>query len=219
MNFDDIKLLDENVDLSKIKPFDWDLIVKGIPYYVCRIEGYCHSISWQGGMECRHNLWCYPRHEKPTLENLVEYSLKDPIAWGISYDEIHITSCKYDESETVTGARTVITRNGVPFYTVHGLRQYSIPKALTLIVKAQEHALDFSSIGYQEKMIGRKVWYNGQPAIIDRYVDGQCCVMLKPDGFDKFKVPPEFVEEDGEYYDEDLKIDCLESGRIWWFRK
>ena len=153
MNFDDIKLLDENVDLTKIKPFDWDLIVRGIPYYVCRIEGYCHTISWSGGLESRHDLWCYPRHEKPTLENLVEYSLKDPIAWGISYDEIHTTSCKYDESETVTGARTVITRNGVPFYTVFGSRQYSIPKALTLIAKAQEHALGFSSIGYQEKMI------------------------------------------------------------------
>lgn len=219
MEFTDIKLLDENVDLSKIKPFDWDLVIKGRPYYVCRIEGYCHTISWQGGNECRQELWCYPRDKQPTLENLVEYTLKDPIAWGIEYDEIHSTHCKWDECETITGGRSVITRNGTPFYTVFGTRQYSIPKALTLIAKAQDHALDFSQIDFDKKMIGRKVWFNGQPAIIESYIHGQCCVILKPDGIDKFKVPPQFVEEDGEYYEENPKIDCLETGSIWWFRR
>ena len=221
MEFTDIKLLDNDVNLSKIKPLDWDLEINGIPYYVCRIEGYCHSISWQGGNETRHELWCYPRHEQPSLENLVEYTLKSPVAWGIEYDEVHKISHKWDEAEIRSGARTVITRNGKPFYTVGGGRDYSIPKAITLIAKINEHPLDFNVIEYYNKMIGRKVWYNGQPSIITHYVQGQCCVIIEPDGIEKFECPPEFKTDDcyWDYEDEhSLKIDCLESNRVWWFR-
>ena len=219
MEFTDIKLLDDKVDFSKIKPFDWDLEINGIPYYVCRIEGYCHTISWRGGNETRQELWCYPRNEEPSLENLVEYDLKSPVAWGIQYDEIHKIRHKWDEAETTSGSRTIITRNGRPFYTVSGGINYSIPKALTLISEINEHPLEFNSIGYYDKMIGRKVWWDGQPGVITSYIQGQCCVMIAPDGIERFKNPSEFQSEEGEYYyEKELKIDCLETKRTWWFR-
>lgn len=221
MEFSDIKLLDNNVDLSKIKPFDWDLVVRGVPYYVCRIEGYCHSLQWQGGNETRCELWCYPRHEKPTFENLIEYNMKSPVCWGLQYDEIPHVRCKWGESEVEAGCRTVITRNDVPFYVVFGHRNYSIPKALTLIPALEEHALDFCTIDFDKKMIGRKVWYEGQPGVITSFIWGQCCVTIAPQGFDKWKKPKEFIKNDeNEYYDDkELKIDCLESNRVWWFRE
>lgn len=219
MEFTDIKLLDDKVDFSKIKPFDWDLEINGIPYYVCRIEGYCHTISWQGGNETRQELWCYPRHEKPSLENLVEYDLKSPVAWGVQYDEIRKIRHKWGEAETTSGSRTIITRNGRPFYTVSGGINYSIPKALTLISEINEHPLEFNSIGYYDKMIGRKVWWNGQPGVITSYIQGQCCVMIAPDGMERFENPPEFQGEEGKYYyEKEVKIDCLETKRTWWFR-
>ncbi len=219
MEFTDIHLLDENADLSKIKPYDWDLEIRGVPYYVCRIEGYCHSISWQGGNETRNELWCYPRNEEPSFGNLVEYNLKSPVAFGIQYDETRYVKCKWDECETRMGCGTTITRNGRPFYRVSGYRSYSVPKAIALLSEIEEHPLDFLSIDYDKKMIGRKIWYNGQPGVITGYIDGQCCVMIAPDGFDKWKVPPEFKNELGDYEEErELKIDCLESKRIWWFR-
>ena len=219
MEWQDIKLVDEDTDLSNIHPFDWDVQINGIPYYVCRIEGCCHSLVFHNGVESREELWCYPRHEKPSVDNLVEYRMDSPVAWGLHYDEIHHFSHKHGETEARTGARTIITRNESPFYVVYGDAQFSIPKALHLISKINEHPLEFNSIDFDKKMVGRKIWYNGQPAIIKSFVSGQCCVIIAPDNAEKFKNPPEFVKEDGEYYYEDtMKIDCLESGRVWWFR-
>lgn len=219
MEFSDIKLLDYNVDFSKIKPLDWDLEVNGIPYYVCRIEGYCHSLMWHGGNETRQELWCYPRHEQPSLDNLIEYNLKSPVAWGIEYDEIHHRHTKWDETETRSGSRTIITRNSKPFYIVHGGINYSVPKAIALLAEINEHPLEFNSIGYYDKMIGRKVWWNSQPGIITRYIQGQCCAMIRPDGIERFKEPREFQDERGECCEaNEVKIDCLETKRTWWFR-
>lgn len=219
MEWEDIKLIDENADLSNIKPFDWDVEINGVPHYVCRIEGYCHSLVFHNGVESREELWCYPRHEKPSIDNLIEYRLDSPVAWGIHYDEIHHEYHKHDETEARTGARTIITRNEAPFYTVYGMAHYSIPKAMYLISKINEHPLEFNSIDFDKKMIGRKIWFNGQPAIIKDYIHGQCCVIIERDGGDKFETANEFKNEDGEFeYDTRLKIDCLEGGRIWWFR-
>ena len=221
MNFDDIKLLDETINFSRIKPYDWDLVIRGVPYYVCRIDGYAHSISWNSGRETRQCLWCYPRNQKPSLNNLIEYDLKSPVDWGIEFHDDKYIRTKWDEVETRSCPRTVITRNGENFYTVRGDRDYSIPKALELISEIQEHALEFNTIDYDKKMIGRKIWYAGQPGIITRFIHEQCCVMVAPDGFDHWVRPKEFQSEEGMYYDEDkLKVDCLDRNfnRVWWFR-
>jgi len=220
MNFEDIKLLDENVDFSKIKPYDWDLVIGGVPYYVCQIKGYCHTLKWRGGLATRQELWCYPRNEQPSLENLVEYDLECPVAWGIQYEEKPRIKSKWGETFTIGGAKTIITRNGEPFYTVPGGMRYSVPEAITLINAIDDHPLEFNSIGYDQKMVGRKIWFNSQPAIIDHFVHGQCCVIIVPDGVDKFKAPPEFKDDDILYEEEkELKIDCLRPDRVWWFRE
>lgn len=219
MEFNDIKLLDNDVDFSKIKPFDWDLVLNGRPYYVCRIDGYSHSISWCSGLESRGTLWCYPRDEKPSIDNLVEYTLKEPVSWGVEYAEKHKTKCKWDEVSTISGGGTTITRNGKPFYRVGGNREYSVMRALNLINNIQDHPLEFNTINFDTKMIGRKIWWRSQPGIISHYVHGQCCVIVEPDGFDMWKIPPEFEKEDCLWYDErDIKLDCLEDGHVWWFR-
>ena len=221
MNFDDIRLLDEEIDPSTIKPYDWDLVINGVPYYVCRIPDHCHSVKWHNGQETRQCLWCYPRDKKPTRDNLVEYDLPCPVAWGLEYREKRYIKFKWDEAETRNGAATIITRNGKPFYTVSGDLMYSIPKALTLINEIVEHPLEFNTIDYDKNMIGRKIWYRSQPGIISRFVAGQCCVMVEPDGFDDWTVPAEFRSEE-DYYDDstaELKIDCLEDKNVWWFRE
>ena len=223
MNFDDLHLLDEKTDLSNIKPFDWDLVIGSQPYYVCKIPDRCHSIKWHNGQETRQCLWCYPRDEKPTIDNLIEYDLPSPVAWGIEYKEDHSITFKWDESETRNSCRTMITRNGEPFYTVGGGMAYSIPKAMTLINDIEEHPLEFDTIDYDKKMIGRKIWYRSQPGKITRFVKGQCCVIIEPDGIENWKMPAEFEKDDCEsaWYllDRELKIDCLMDHNIWWFRE
>jgi hypothetical protein len=50
------------------------------------------------------------------------------------------------------------------------------------------------------------------------FISGQACVILKPDGIPRFTVPPEFAEEEPDYYeDETVKTDILDR-HIWWFR-
>ena len=221
MEFNDIKLLDENVDFSKIRPYNWDLVIGGVPYYVCRIEGYAHTISYRGGRETRQCLWCYPRDQKPSLDNVIEYTLKSPVDWGIEFHDGNYIRTKWDETEVLPCPKTIITRNGEHFYTVLGDRDYSIPKAMTLLNDIEEHPLEFDTIDYDLHMIGRKIWFSGQPGIITRYVRGQCCILVAPDGFDRWMRPAEFWAEEGVYYDEDeLKIDCLNNkySRVWWFR-
>ena len=69
-------------------------------------------------------------------------------------------------------------------------------------------------------MIGRKVWWRSEPAIIESWIYGQACVILKPDGIEGFTVPPEFRGElVPSYCDEDhtIKADILDK-HIWWFR-
>ena len=67
-------------------------------------------------------------------------------------------------------------------------------------------------------MIGRKVWWRSEPAIISSWIDGQACVILEPDGIDNFTKPAEFVDDgcmdDGE---RDIKADIFDK-HIWWFR-
>ena len=72
---------------------------------------------------------------------------------------------------------------------------------------------------YAQRCVGRKVWWRSEPAIIKRFVDGQACVILRPDGISKFTTPAEFYREDGTNYyeDNDVKTSIFDK-HIWWFR-
>lgn len=209
-----IKLVDENTDLSNINPIDWDVVIKGQPYYVCRLEGYYHSIGGTYGNNC---YWCYPRNEHPTFENLLQFN-GAPVRWGFTFDDNNYKRFKYGEGEVLHNHIVTITRNGEPFYDFGccGVA-YGVGKAMEIIESIDEHPLEFNSIDFDKKMIGRKVWFRDYPAIISRYVTGQACVLLEPDGIDKFPKPKCFNDDDMYYEDTDVKLEIF-SENIWWFR-
>ena len=76
-------------------------------------------------------------------------------------------------------------------------------------------------IDYDKKMIGRKVWWRSQPAIITKWIKGQACVILEPDGIDSFKTPAEYENDDMFGDDEDKKSIKTEvfDKHIYWFRE
>lgn len=45
----EIKLVDRDTDLSKLKPLDWDVVINNRPYYVVKINGYVHTIGGHWG--------------------------------------------------------------------------------------------------------------------------------------------------------------------------
>lgn len=70
-----------------------------------------------------------------------------------------------------------------------------------------------------EVLIGRKVFYRDEPAIVKSF-DGQTGeVTLEPDGIDGFKVPPYITAVIDEAVAKDLRpsVDIL-SPEIWWYR-
>ena len=212
----DIRLIEKDTILPKLYPYDWDVYINDKPYYVVRIEGFVHTIRGKYG---ENDLWAYPRDEEPTYKNLIEFNCDNPVSWGIEYRPRNYARCKWDECESFSGSTIMITRNGKDFCDVCGRGiNYGIDKARVMISQFQEHAMDLNSIDFDKKVIGRKVWWRSEPAVVTSYVDGQACVILEPDGIDHFTVPAEFAEEESEYYcDGDVKADILDK-HIWWFR-
>lgn len=212
----EIRLIkEEDIPGLKFTKLDWDVVVGDTPYQVIRVPGFAHCIGghldWGNGNEN----WAYPLGEEITHENLLEFDGEPGATWGLEYTPTNYCKTKWGESEIRRGRKLTITRNGEPFYdgfiTFHQAIAYVKDGLL------DEHPLGLNERDFDKKCIGRKVWWRSEPAIITRYVKGQACVILKPDGIDHFTVPAEFADE---YYeeDEDVKINIFDR-HIWWFRE
>ena len=211
-----IKLINKDTIIPKSSPLDWDLEIKGRPYYVVRLEGFVHTI---GGHWGENDFWAYPRDEEPCYENLIEFDSDSPVLWGIEYKPTHYVKCKWGESEIRRGSCLTITRNGKPFDNLyHNEIYYGIDKARVRISDYNEHPLNLNTIDFDKKMVGRKIWWRSQPAKIKSFIWGQACVVIVPDGIEKFETPPEFrnddwIGEENSY----IKTHILDK-HICWFR-
>lgn len=209
----EIKLIEKDTEISALKmyKYDWDVTVgkQNIPYQVVNIDGYVHCI---GGKWGENSLWCYPRNEIPCYENLVEYDGNGGADWGLIMKTHNCIKTKWDERELRSTKTVMITRNGEDFYLTHGIHH-----ALDLINRINDHPIELNAYGFEKKMIGKKVWWRSQPGVITQWIgNGQACVIIKPDGIEKFETPAEF---ENDYYDEDEDIKTsIFDEHIWWFR-
>jgi len=211
-----IRLISDTTDLSKldVSKYDWDVVINKREFYVVRIKDYVHTI---GGSRGENDLWAYPRDQQMSVRNLVEFN-GEPICWGVEAKEVNSIIHKWDESEARMGIFVSITRNGEKFFTFRGCEiGYALARARVYISEFEEHPLNLFEIGYDQKAVGRKVWWRDQPAIVSRFIHGQACVMLKPDGFPIFNRPNCHKDSQMFYDQEDIKADILDK-HIWWFR-
>ena len=126
-----------------------------------------------------------------------------------------------DHSGYMRRCVTSIYRNNELFYTIPGNPQYGIPKALTIISELDGKAFDHISINFESDLIGRKVFWRDQPGVITGYCKGKACVIIEPDGIEKFKAPGNMNKEDADIFengDDFVKVE-LWSNDIWWFRE
>lgn len=212
----EIKLIDKDTIIPKARPLDWDLEIKGRPYHVVRLDGYVHTIGGHWGV---NNLWAYPRDEEPCYENLIEFNSDSPVLWGIEYKPTHYIKHKWGESEMRRGGSLIITRNGKPFDEIRCREMYyGIDEARVRISNYSYHPLGLNTIDFDKKMEGRKIWWRSQPAKIERFIWDQACVIIVPDGIEKFETPPEFRYDDWMNDENDrIKAHILDK-HIWWFR-
>lgn len=182
----EIKLITKDTNISdlNIKIIDWDIVIKGVPYYVAHIYGYVHSI---GGRWGDNDMWAFPRNETPSYENLVEFSPSSIVNWGLSYKENYYFKTKYDETEVRESHGTMITRNDEDFYFVPGGMDYSLAKARYLLTKVQEGPFGVYEIDYDKKFDGKIIVYKRIPAVIERYIKGQGCIIISYYGDKKYE--------------------------------
>lgn len=96
--------------------------------------------------------------------------------------------------------------------------EYALAKTGVLLAEMREHPFDFAD---PESMLGRKVWYANQEAVIDSlYLDQGCVLFRKEDGT-PFKLEKPWNKDDDIHdpWDERNQVkDDILSPNIWWFR-
>lgn len=215
--YGEIRLIEKDTDLSELNmsKMNWDVNVKGIPYQIVRIEGYVHSI---GGGKGNNDYWAYPLGEAPSYENLVEFS-GHSCRWSFKVEENNYLKSKWGETEILGNCKCTIYRNDEKFYELFGSFDYCIAKAQVLIIELQSggHPICFNHRGYEKEIVDRKIYWNDQPAIIERYLKGSCRVIIKsvdPNGFK----PLSWMDDEDDYEDKFEIVDDLLQAKIDWFR-
>ena len=158
----------------------WDVVVNGKPYIVGEFEDHPHAIRYMSGSEAACNLYCWPRDEEPTRENVVQYIMPEngPVDWGISYEHYNKIKYKYEPEIQSIGMIT-ITRNGKKFYSFRGSMNIGIDKARCIIERLQDCPIDFNAYDYINKeILGCECYFYGYKAKIDYWCDGQGCACL-----------------------------------------
>ena len=212
-----IRLIKEN-DIPTLKyiKLGWDAEINGIPYQVIKVEGFVHTIGGTLDWGTGNDFWCYPLNEELTYDNLRQYNgIPGGVAWGIKYLPHMYQDFKWDPS-IESCCNIVITRNGKDFYS-EGL---TLLKAVQMIKDKEfdEHPLNLNERDFDTRCIGRKIWWRSQPGKISSFIAGQACIIIEPDGIDRFEEPAEFIDDDMPIDSEpDIKTSIFDK-HIWWWR-
>lgn len=70
----------------------------------------------------------------------------------------------------------------------------------------------------KEHILGRKVWYRNDPAVITMLIKDQGCVILEPDGIGAFAKRPWRNNDWDDDGDSSVKIDIVQDQNVWWWR-
>lgn len=177
--YDLIKEITKDTVLPKPRIFDWDVVIYGKPYTVGRFNGYAHSIVTCYGADMINDLYCWPRGEEPTYENISEYNMprSGPVNWGIKYSDDYA----FHKGEVRAIGKITITRNGIDFYTFIGSMDIGIDKARCIISRLQEDAIFWDGINYEQEILNHSCYFKGYKAKIIRWIIGQGCVIIEPD--------------------------------------
>lgn len=209
------KLRKENEDLRnnkkeideqykpKLSRYDWDIIINDVPYYAYYAVNYFKKGN--------NGVYICPRNETPNKDNLVPFKAKYPVSWNI-IDNTHIYMNEYS---AYTVSDYIITRNNKAF-----THYYDLIDALRFIRDVGEHPMNLNDIDFDKKVVGRKIWWRDEPAIITRFNWIIGTVSFKPDGIDRFTTPKEFEDDVIEYYEDmdSIHTDIWDK-HIGWFRE
>jgi len=96
--------------------------------------------------------------------------------------------------------------------------EYGLANAQVLLAKMGEHPFDFAD---PESMVGRKIWYHRQAAVVDYLILQQGCIMIRKEDGTGFDLSQPWRDDDDieDPWDNQNKVkDDIFSEQIWWFR-
>ena len=202
-----------NIDALNMELKNWDAEISGVPYQVARIKGYVHTI---GGRYGACDLWAYPRAEKPSFQNLIQFNAYNPVAWGLTCKPKNYMC---HENEARNSSIVTVIRNGMKFMTcaARGMNA-GIDEARIAISKFTKHPLCLNSIDYDKNAVGRQIYYRGIPAIVTRFLKEQASVMIKAENALVSGPLPIYSYEVGVTLNKDneLKVDILDPDVAWY---
>lgn len=215
----DINEINENDKIEELRlhSLGWDAVINEKPLQVVRVEGKIHT---KGGKWGENDLYAYPLNEQPTIQTLIPFNGCSP-AWGIHIEEgNHYKDSFFSGREYRRSVLGYIIRNGVRIHSQASNDIAYLACALQVkLVKLYEHPTNSSERGWPENLVGRKMFYENRPVIIEQVCDS-LELILKPDGFAQFSAPV-WASEDtqlGSTNPRDyLKVDFFDD-RIHWFR-
>jgi hypothetical protein len=213
----EIKLITKETNLNEVKlhPYNWDAVCYKNTVFldVYKIEGYYHCI---GGKYGNNDLWCCPRNEKPTFDNLAEFN-GNACNWDFEIKQENYTKSKWNETEVLCTNLVIIRRNGKRFYSFSCRDlEYGAHKAMVLITDIQEHPISFSHINYENEILNRKIYWKHMPSIIRSYsMDGNLGIVPDED----LITPEEFSKKVLGDFDGNMVMEDLFAPSIDWFRE
>lgn len=162
-----MQVIAESVDTQNVIKLDWDVHIDHKSYQVVKVINPKAFGFVIGDNECSGlSLWAYPRGHKPTIENLVAYTLDDSGIWGIRTKNSGWVK-PYPYRHTYSSCNVIITRNGDDFYNLYGNDMTNLViEALNIINKIKIHPLQFSNYNWFQRSIDRNVKYMGNNAKI-----------------------------------------------------
>lgn len=213
--------INEKTDLSKceIDKVDWDVEHNGEAYQVIRIKDHIHSV---GGKSGENDLYAYPLKEEMSSGNIIQFS-GHAVQWGIHFEQNNYIKTKWGETEMRYAGKCWITRNGKKFHEVDGRDyEYALAQAQVDLMWFKEMCpFSVHSRHWRDEIIGRKVWYRGEKGVITRLIEDQGCVIIKPEGMDKFSLPSQYDnDDDREIFGDRATIKSTYMDQnIDWYRK
>jgi hypothetical protein len=131
----------------------------------------------------------------------------------------YLKDSNYSGREVRKGGSATITADGVVVWEFFFRDpQWALLKAHQLVGELSEHSSGWLMKRERDRLVGRKIFYDRTPAIITSLIEDQGCMMIQPDGVDRFPPPVYAKSENDDYEDPDRLKVAVTDPKIWWFR-
>lgn len=211
-----VKMITSETKLSELEIVEtkWDLQLGDVMYKVVHIKGYPHTIY----ADIPNEYWCYPRFKEMSVNNLIPYTLTCPVKWGVLYEPKVYKETHYGDPCLRHEAEVFILRNGVKFCKTKHNGLLGVHEAPILINDIQQMPINFNNFDYMNELIGRKIVYKGELAIITNFYEGS--VSIKYDGYNDLGFTHGLILTSNENNNRVLEINTsIFDKNIWWWRE